>query len=175
VADVWRRREEFEHANARVVVVSFMSSAEMASDWDSQVGHRFLHVFEPGPDGRAGPLYQSVFRFRRSLAGVWSKESLSFYAEQKAAGRELESSRGLDVHQMAGDFVLDPSGTVSLAYYSKTNTDRPTVDALLEAVPLPKTDRDASSSWSSGALIVATAAIGALLTLAAYHWLRRSH
>ena len=151
-----------------------MKSAEMASDWDKQVGHEFLHVFEPGVEGKAGPLYQKVFRFRRSLAGVWSKESLSFYAEQKAAGRELESSRGLDVHQMAGDFVTDGDGVVTMAYYSKTNTDRPTIEELLDAVPdtsvSPALQED---PWRDTLVAVVTAASGILLAIAAYHWFRR--
>lgn len=121
-----------------MVVLSFMPNAPLAARWNSQVGSGFVHGFDPSTDastpGRAGPLYSEVFRFGRSVAGVWSGQSLSFYASQLAGGRELESSHGQDTHQLAGDMVVDATGRIALAYYSADNTDRPTVDLLLSTV-----------------------------------------
>lgn len=131
---MWKRRDEFAAARARVVVVSFMQSAELAETWSQQVGVGFAHARDPAPGGSAGEVYSEAFRFRRSVAGVWSSASLGFYAEQKAAGRELESSHGQDVNQLAGDMVVGSDGRMLMAYYSKDNTDRPSVDALLAAV-----------------------------------------
>lgn len=134
MADLWRHRARLEAAGARVVVVSFMQDEGLADCWSRQVGAGFEHAIAPGADGAAGPLYGDAFRFRRSVAGVWSAESLGFYAEQRAAGRELESSHGQDVNQLAGDFVIGPDGRVVLPYYSRDNTDRPSVDEIIEAV-----------------------------------------
>jgi hypothetical protein len=44
---------------------------------------------------------------------------------------------GEDVLQLGGDFILDRSGAVLLAYRSADPTDRPTTDALLAALPSP--------------------------------------
>jgi len=43
-------------------------------------------------------------------------------------------SRGEDVMQLGGDFVLDAEGRLSYAYRSADPTDRPGVDELLRAV-----------------------------------------
>jgi hypothetical protein len=126
-------RHRFSDAGVNVIVVSFMQSPELAVEWSDQVGAGFLHCFSSGADGAAGPMYTDAFRFRRSVAGVWSQESLGFYAAQKALGRELESSHGQDVNQLAGDVVIGADGTVRLAYYSRNNTDRPSLDMLAEA------------------------------------------
>lgn len=127
-------------------MVSFMQSAELALEWSGQVGAGFAHAFAPGVAGAAGPLYSDAFRFRRSVAGVWSQESLGFYAAQKAKGRELEPSKGQDVNQLAGDMVVARDGTIALAYYSRTNTDRPTMEQLLEACGTAESLAAATSS-----------------------------
>ncbi|CAE7239264.1 unnamed protein product [Symbiodinium sp. KB8] len=137
---------EFAAKRARVVVVSFMQSAGLAEKWSRQVGAGFAHARDPAPGGAAGTVYSESFRFRRSVAGVWSSASLGFYAEQKAAGRELESSHGQDVNQLAGDMVVGSDGRMLLAYYSKDNTDRPSVDELLAAVA-----KDATPPGDAGA------------------------
>jgi len=43
-------------------------------------------------------------------------------------------SRGEDVLQLGGDFVLDRNGRIVFAYRSTEPTDRPTVDEVLQAV-----------------------------------------
>ena len=35
---------------------------------------------------------------------------------------------------MGGDILIDGDGTVTLPYYSKTNTDRPTLQAIIETL-----------------------------------------
>ena len=50
------------------------------------------------------------------------------------SGRELHPSKGQDVNQMGGDILIDGDGTVTLPYYSKTNTDRPTLEAIIETL-----------------------------------------
>jgi hypothetical protein len=50
-------------------------------------------------------------------------------------GKVRKPYPGEDVLQLGGDFLLDRSGRVVFAHRSKTATDRPTIDALLAAVP----------------------------------------
>jgi hypothetical protein len=45
--------------------------------------------------------------------------------------------RGEDVLQLGGDFILDRTGQIVFAHRSRTPTDRPTVPALLAALPSP--------------------------------------
>ena len=86
--------------------------------------------------------------------------SLDFYVAEQMSGRELHPSKGQDVNQvrvilghvkphsgfflahffsvesgqMGGDILIDNTGTVTLPYYSKTNTDRPTLQAILDTL-----------------------------------------
>ena len=69
---------------------------------------------------------------KRSVSKVWAISSLVYYAEQKLAGRKLLSMLDEDdPHQLGGDFIIDSSGILTLLYQSKTSTDRPSVDFLL--------------------------------------------
>ncbi len=50
-------------------------------------------------------------------------------------GRLRKPYPGEDVLQLGGDFLLNRTGRVVFAYPSRTATDRPTVEALLAALP----------------------------------------
>jgi hypothetical protein len=133
---------DFAAAGARVLVVSFVRSAEEAEEWLEEAGvrGRVAFAFEP-PSGAAGDgtaeggeggVYAS-YGLDRSIAGTWGPSSVGFYADAVASGRPLASSHGHDVLLMGGDFVVARDGTVALAFYSETSMDRPGVDELLEA------------------------------------------
>jgi hypothetical protein len=85
---------------------------------------------------------------------VWSRRSLEYYADQKAGGRKLQSSKSQDVHQLAGDIVLAADGRVALAYYSKETVDRPSVPMLVDAC---RTDLPPVSSAIFPSTLVRTA------------------
>lgn len=78
---------------------------------------------------------RSLYRalgLRRSVSKVWAVSSLVYYAEQKLAGRKLISMyEEDDPHQLGGDFIIDPVGKLVLVYQSKTSTDRPSSNHLL--------------------------------------------
>mmetsp|Transcript_58756 Transcript_58756/g.108434 ORF Transcript_58756/g.108434 Transcript_58756/m.108434 type:complete len:187 (-) Transcript_58756:68-628(-) len=110
-----------------------------------------MHVIDPavpGSPGDAGAAY-SAYGFRKSFRGVWSPESLRFYSDQKLSGRELHPALGQDVHRMGGDLLLDASGRAILCHYSKTNTDRPDVQATL--LPLIRAAAGSRKSTRSAA------------------------
>ena len=66
------------------------------------------------------------------MSKVWNISSLVYYAEQKLAGRKLFSMlEEDDPHQLGGDFIIDKNGKLIFVYPSKTSTDRPSVDFLL--------------------------------------------
>lgn len=79
---------------------------------------------------------RSLYRalgLKRSVAKVWTVSSLVYYAEQKLAGRTLLAMlEEDDPHQLGGDFIVDPNGKLVLVYQSKTSTDRPSTDYLLD-------------------------------------------
>lgn len=119
------RKDELEEAGATVVVVSF-GSQEKAVSWLSATNCHFQMLLDT--DRR---LYRAL-GLKRSVSKVWIVSSLVYYAEQKLAGRTLVSMlEEDDLHQLGGDFIIDPMGRLALVYQSKTLTDRPSVDYLL--------------------------------------------
>jgi len=85
------------------------------------------------PTAKGQALYRAL-GFASSIAGTWAPEALTWYAEQAAAGRELRSSRGMDVTQMGGDLVCDAAGRIVFSHYSASSRDRPETSVLLHAL-----------------------------------------
>ncbi len=133
----------FAHFDTPVLVLSLCPDADTARAWDAAVGHPFQHVVW-APDHPPAAAYAAL-GFTRSLEGVWSEASLGWYAEQAAAGVELHSSRGQDVHQLAGDLVVDAQGCVVLPYYGLDNTDRPSLGTLLRASAIASAGGDSAA------------------------------
>lgn len=76
-----------------------------------------------------------TFGLKRSVLKVWGVTSLVYYAEAMHAGKTLPKPYENvhdDTQQMGGDFILDGEGRVRFLYPSQTNTDRPSVNLLLE-------------------------------------------
>jgi len=101
---------------------------------------RWLQEMNPMPFDMLSDARRKVYTsigLTVSLAKTWNSGSLTYYAEQKAAGRKLPSAlAGVtdDPNQMGGDFILDNSGKAVLVHLSKTPSDRPTVPELLTAM-----------------------------------------
>lgn len=116
-------------------MVGFFASPAVAAEWAADVGCGLWVGAAPGAHaGSAGPAY-TAYRLARSLTGVWGPASLTFYGSAVAAGRRLPSTKGQDLHQMGGDFIVDnATGRLLYAHYSTTNTDRPSLSALLAAL-----------------------------------------
>ena len=70
---------------------------------------------------------------RRSIKAVWSVPTLKSYAEEKVAGvPPTPALDGDDLHVLGGDFIADRDGKLVFTYPSKTSSDRPSIDNLLE-------------------------------------------
>lgn len=76
------------------------------------------------------------FGLHRSLAKVFNRKTLIYYAEQVASGRELPKvfdGIGADPLQMGGDFTFNlQTGLVSMKYPSQTADDRPSLNYILQ-------------------------------------------
>lgn len=73
----------------------------------------------------------------RSVKKVWNTSTLRFYGCESAKGTPLPQSYSDvedDPHQMGGDFILDKNLKMVFIYRSKTPSDRPVVDEVLEAL-----------------------------------------
>jgi len=61
------------------------------------------------------------------LASIWA------YVKLFARGRRPKLP-GSDVHQLGGDVIIDPKGTVRLHHIGRGLADRPSIDTLLRCV-----------------------------------------
>lgn len=74
---------------------------------------------------------------KRSIKNVWNTSTLRFYGCESAKGTPLPHSYSDiedDPHQMGGDFILDKDFKIVFIYRSKTPSDRPVVNEVLEAL-----------------------------------------
>ena len=70
---------------------------------------------------------------KRSIKAVWSVPTLKSYAEEKVAEvPPTPALAGDDLHVMGGDFIVDRKGKLVYAYPSKSSSDRPTIEQVLE-------------------------------------------
>jgi hypothetical protein len=92
--------------------------------------------------GQPFPLYADperavyrAFELRRlSLWKLLSPRVFSRYWRLLREGRRLQRTRGDDIYQGGGDFVVAPDGRVLYAHRSEDPADRPSVEALKSAV-----------------------------------------
>ncbi|VAW34511.1 hypothetical protein MNBD_CHLOROFLEXI01-5151 [hydrothermal vent metagenome] len=126
MAQVVAHQGKFQAANAQIVTVSF-GTEYWAKLWlqEMQSPFPFLLDQEKGVYG--------AFGLESSILRSWSLSNLLYYAKATLQGRKIVTNRG-NVHQLGGDFVLDGNGRIRLAHPSHTPTDRPSVDALLQAL-----------------------------------------
>jgi len=120
--------DEVTAAGGQVVIISF-GLMEGAQRWleDTKVSYKMLL----DPERR---IYHA-FGLYRSVAKVWGVASLVYYAEAMVAGRPLPKPYENvhdDTQQMGGDFIIDAQGVVRFVYPSKSNTDRPSVSAIVD-------------------------------------------
>lgn len=82
-------------------------------------------------------VYRAYGLGRGSVWQVWGPRVWLRYAQlllRREGGGIEKPSGGEDTSQLGGDFVVGRDGRLVLAFRSKGPDDRPTVDALVEAV-----------------------------------------
>jgi peroxiredoxin len=121
-----QRQEEFSQFNTKVIIVSFGTLPALQA-WMRDTCNTFQVLLDS--ERKAYQDYQLETSRWRS----WTPNTLWTYAKLLAAGRKWLPKEG-DTSQMGGDFIVDTSGIVRLAYRSKDPADRPPVDALLNII-----------------------------------------
>ena len=122
-----QRQSELDELDVAAVVVTFQAGhlerayvEETGLEWPLLVDEtRDLYRGYGMEHGRGWDLF--------GPSAVW------VYLKLLLSGRRLRAPSG-DPRQLGGDVLLDPGGTVRLHHVGRGPADRPTVDALLEAV-----------------------------------------
>jgi len=117
----------FTSADCRVVVVSFGNS-EGAQNWLEQTKTCLSLYLDP-----QRKLYLK-FGLARSIKKVWNMNTIHYYAQQKAQGRQLPTAlSGVedDPLQMGGDFTISKDLKLVMSYACKTPSDRPSTQHIL--------------------------------------------
>jgi peroxiredoxin len=118
-----QHQEAFDRLNVEVLIVTF-GTLPLAQAWLEETCSPFHLLLDP-----ERTVYHA-YGLERSLWRSWTLKTIWRYVELMAAGHRWRGIQG-DSTQLGGDFVVDRSGIVRLAYRSHDPTDRPSVDQLL--------------------------------------------
>ena len=115
--------------DAEVVLVTFTSTPELER-YVRWTGIEMVTLIDPD---------RSTYRaYGLGSAGFWQIWGLTNLKRsvQILAGRKLTAIRRPteDTRQLSGDFVIDRSGTLTWGHWAEGPDDRPTVQALVDAV-----------------------------------------
>jgi len=118
-----RRQDDLRDLHAAVLLISFASSP-LALAWLEETGAPFPVLLDP-----ARTVYQA-YGVERSWLRSWNLRTFWRYVQLLSAGRKWRGIWG-DSAQLGGDFIVDATGVVRLAYRSQDPTDRPDVGHIL--------------------------------------------
>lgn len=122
-------REQFAAANCSVVVVS-QAKPEVLTRY---LARQRWHLPIVGDPDRAA--YRAFGLERTGWLTFFRPKVLLGYLAKMLRGHRLRTPyAGEDVLQLGGDFVLDRQRNVVFAYPSADPTDRPAINALLDAI-----------------------------------------
>jgi peroxiredoxin len=132
VAQLRLSKLEFEARHTRVTLISFGTN-QLAQAWitETQTDFQFLIDHEK-------KAYRA-YGLERSILRSWRPKIWFEYAKLFAQGRKWRGIQG-DSGQLGGDFVIDQSGIIRMAYRSFDPADRPAVSDILGV--LDKINRD---------------------------------
>ena len=112
-----------EKLNTRVAIISF-GTLPRAKAWLQETAVTFEFFLDPGRKA-----YQA-FGLERSLTSSWGPKVWFTYARLLLSGRRWRGIQG-DSAQLGGDFIVDKTGIVRLAYRSQDPMDRPLINKLI--------------------------------------------
>lgn len=118
--------EKFKDLNTRVVVISF-GSTSAARIWLEETCSPFQLLLDP-----ARKVYRA-YDLDRSLIRSWGFKTIWRYVKLLSSGRKWKGIQG-DSTQLGGDFLIDTSGYIQLAYRSSDPTDRPALNKLFNII-----------------------------------------
>jgi len=123
VAQLCQHQDELDKLNTRVWIVSF-GALPAAQAWLEETCTPFRLLLDPDRE-----TYRT-FGLERSLLRSWNLKTIWRYTQLLTAGRRWRGIQG-DSAQLGGDFIVDRTGVVRLAYPSRDPTDRPSINELL--------------------------------------------
>jgi hypothetical protein len=112
---------------SEVAVVTFADQDEVAAH------HARLDIPFPLLSDPERILYRRFNLTRGSVREVWNLSTLGLYVKLLAQGRRLRRPRH-DTQQLGGDFVIGSDGRLVAAFWPRSPDDRPSVDALFDAL-----------------------------------------
>ena len=118
--------DQLKALNTDVVVVSF-ETGYWLQVWLAETESPFQLLLDPER------MAYRAFGLEQSLIHSWGLKNLWYYAWARLKGRHTHHTGG-DTTQLGGDFIVDTTGIIRLAYRSHDPTDRPAVDSLLAAI-----------------------------------------
>jgi peroxiredoxin len=124
VAQLLPFKKEFEARNTGVTVISFGTS-DLAQKWILETGSSFRFLID-----REHKAYQA-YGLESSLVRSWSPRVWFAYARLMLQGWKWRGIQG-DSWQLGGDFIVDFSGVLRMAYRSHDPTDRPKPEQIIQ-------------------------------------------
>jgi len=122
-----QHQSELESLGIAVVVVTFESPV-IAENYARATAFPWPILLD-----RSRELYHAYHMDRGGWWVIFGPSSWWGYLKLLLRGRKLRRPTD-DVHQLGGDVLIDPKGTVCLHHVGRTPIDRPSVESLLEAV-----------------------------------------
>ncbi len=122
-----RHEDEIEALGLRVLVVSF-ETPESAELYVRETGLPWPLLIDS-----SRRLYTAYGMGRGRWWAIWGPATWLAYLRLIARGRRPQPASG-DVHQLAGDVLIDPSGTVILHHVGDGPANRPSISLLLDPV-----------------------------------------
>ena len=120
-----RSRAQFEDNGFQIVLVG-LGTLDRAEAFKKQFSLSFPIICDPEKK-----LYQTYGLGKGSFAGMTSPTFLLKGLKTLSRGHTPGVPRQ-DILQMPGVFLIDTSGNIRYAYYSKDPSDNPSIETLLE-------------------------------------------
>ena len=122
-----QRKAELDKLALRVALVTFETS-EWAEIYVKETGLTWPLLID-----ESRSLYKAFSMDPGSFRAIWSPRNWGAYLRIILKGRLPKRPRN-DVNQLGGDVLIDPEGHVRIHHVSRSPTDRPSIDSLLDAV-----------------------------------------
>lgn len=122
-----QRKAELDRLGLRVALVTF-ETPDRAEIYIKETGLPWPLIID-----ESRSLYQTFAMDPGSFRAIWSPKNWGAYLRIIAKGRLPKRPRN-DVNQLGGDVLIDPEGIVRVLHVSRSPTDRPSIDSLLEVV-----------------------------------------
>ena len=123
MAQLRHSKLELEARQTRVILISF-GTDQMAQAWIAETNSDFQFLLDPEKKA------YRAYGLQRSLLRSWKPKIWIEYAKLLSQGRKWRGIQG-DSGQLGGDFIIDRSGIIRMAYRSIDPSDRPAVSHIL--------------------------------------------